>query len=230
MSPSTSRCSRWREPKPALLRFAGRCRVRVTAVPFLVGAALIGAALIVAGPRVGQVYAGNLMGSAADAIAAILVVSRFAVPQMHWAPLGLTLLATALLIKPSVARQRAARLGLAIVTMILLIGLAVVLNLVWPLIPDYDEHKYASRLQQLAAQGNAKLVAADADPHGHVALYASKLFHDLPFLAISEPPPPMYSLVINGDPGGSIPWGRYSFNCRRCSRLNPGRWPGAAGA
>jgi hypothetical protein len=37
-----------------------------------------------------------------------------------------------------------------------------------------------------------------------VELYESDLFHDLPFLALGARPPPMYSLLVNGDPAGSI--------------------------
>ncbi|MCH7703218.1 MAG: hypothetical protein IID37_16185 [Planctomycetes bacterium] len=171
------------------------------AVPFFLGAAFIGLTLMVAGQHAGRVYAANLMGSALGAIGAILVVSRFALPQMHWPPVGLAIVSAALLASMPRVRSPVALVTGVVVT---LAGLAVGVHIAWPLVPNYDQHKYAARLQQLVIQGSAERVATEADPHGHVALYASELFHDLPFLALAEAPPPMYSLVINGDPGGSV--------------------------
>lgn len=162
--------------------------------PFLLGGALLGAALTTAGPRAGQVYAANLFGSGSGAAVAVLLVSRFAVEQWLWPSLGLACLAAFLL------RTGRAR----VVGVLLLVGFIVALEWQRPLRPAYEEFKYAARLQQLVSQGAAQRVAWRCDPHGYVELYESDLFHDLPFLALTQPPPPMYSLAINGDPAGSL--------------------------
>jgi spermidine synthase len=163
--------------------------------PFLCGATFLGAALTTAGPRVGRVYAANLFGSGSGAAVAVLLVSRFALEQWLWPSLGLTCLAALLLLRAGRDRPAAA---------LLLIGLILTIEWRWPLRPAYEEFKHAARLQQLVTQGAARRVAWRADPHGYVELYESHLFHDLPFLALTQPPPPMYSLVVNGDPAGSV--------------------------
>lgn len=162
--------------------------------PFLLGAALLGAALMTAGRHVGRVYAANLFGSAVGTAAAVLLVSRFFLEDALWPSLIATCIATLLL----------ASRGRSLAAAPLLLVLAIAAGYGWPLVPSYDEHKYAARLQHLVAQDSARRVDLRADPHGYVELYESDLFHDLPFLALSKAPPPMYGLVVNGDPAGSV--------------------------
>ncbi len=167
-----------------------------TLVPFLLGAAVVGAALMSAGPTVGRLYAANLFGSAVGAVLAVWFISRLVIEFSLWPALLLALVAAVLL----VCRSKRGAAG----TVVILAVLALIAEWRWPLRPAYEEYKYGARLTQLASQGSARLVARRADPHGYVELYESRLFHDLPFLALSRPPPPMYSLALNGDPAGSI--------------------------
>ncbi len=173
-------------------------------VPFLLGALMLATALMTAGPRVGRVYAANLFGSGIGAAGAALLVSRFALEHTLWPSFVLTLLAAALLLFRRANRDRASPRVVRGFVVLALAGLGAAAEVHWPLVPHYDEHKYAARLQQLAAQGSARRVAMRSDPQGYVELYESDLFHDLPFLALSTRPPSMYSLVINGDPAGSV--------------------------
>ena len=163
-------------------------------VPFLVGATFLGAALMTAGRQVGGVYAANLFGSGVGAAGAALLVSRFSIEHAVWPSLALVLLAMLLLSRRPV--------GVAATLVLALLALSA--EWFWPQRLAYDEHKYAARLQLLASQGSVRRVDARADPHGYVELYESKLFHNLPFLSVSEAPPPMYSLLINGDPAASV--------------------------
>lgn len=171
-------------------------------LPFVIGAAHIGTALMTAGERVGRVYAVNLVGSAIGAVAALFVVSR--------APIEYALLPSfvaaliAVLVLPAQQRAPPARRWLKIGFSTLAAGGAGLLEWRAPLRPDYDQHKYAAYVRQLAAQGSARRVDLAFDPHGYVELYESELFHDLPFVPIGEAPPPMYSLLINGDAAGSV--------------------------
>lgn len=169
----------------------------VVLVPFLVGALFLGAALLTAGERVGRVYAGNLFGSGAGALLAALLGAACGAEQGYWPALALVgggALAAAL-------HRRVPR---HIWPVLVLAAVALIAEIVWPLVPRYDEYKYAAHLQRLVAQGSARRVDRRADPHGYVEIYESSLFHDLPFLALRAAPPPMYSLVVNGDPAGSV--------------------------
>ncbi len=165
-------------------------------VPFLLGGAFLGATLMTAGPRVGRVYAANLLGSGAGAVGAVLLLSRGPLEHTFWPSIAAAALAAALV--PGSTPTRRTGLVAAIA------ALSVTLGIMWPLRPAYDEHKYAAHVQRLVEQGSARRVAARDDPHGFVELYESDRFHDLPFLALTRRPPPMYSLVVNGDPAGSV--------------------------
>ncbi len=166
-------------------------------LPFLVGGALLGAALMTAGPNVGRVYAANLFGSGVGAAAAILAAARLMPAQGDWPPVVLTSLAVAALAWPTGRRS-------TLLVTLLIAGAVVAVEIRWPARLAYDQFKYAARLELLAEQRAAQRVAAAADPHGYVELHESDLFHDLPFLALRRSPPPMFSLTINGDPAGSV--------------------------
>lgn len=163
--------------------------------PFLLGAMCIGAVLMTAGTRVGQVYASNLFGSAVGAVGAALVVSRLPIEFGLWPSLVAMLLALLAL---------SSRRLIHVLCVAALAAWVTLAEVAWPLPPDYDEHKYAARVQQLVAQGSARRVARAADPHGCVEVYESELFHDLPFLALTQRPPAMMRVLVNGDPAGSV--------------------------
>lgn len=171
-------------------------------LPFLLGAAALGIAIMTAGPRVGAVYGLNLFGSGLGAVIGGLLVSRVPIEYACWPSAGLALLATATLVGAGSPQRR----GSVIVQGTLLLLACGALTLIegaCPLRAAPDEFKYGAYVKRLASQGSARLVARAADPHGYVEVYASPLFHDLPFLAIGRPPPPMLSIVINGDWAGS---------------------------
>jgi len=172
-------------------------------IPFLTGATFLGAALTTAGPHVGRVYAANLLGSGLGAAVGMLVISRCAPEHALW-PAFLAAGGAALILWRDGLGGGAARTWSVVATCVTLGAAALAADARWPLTARYDEHKYAARLAQLVAQGAARRVAARADPHGYVELYESRLFHELPFLALRRPPPALYSLVVNGDPAGSV--------------------------
>jgi len=176
----------------------------VTMVPFLVGAASLGAALMSAGPRIGQVYAANLAGSAAGALVAMLPAARWPIDYGFWPALSCAAAASLMFCLVRESRERGRRSPTHGGLLAVLVILIAITETRWPLKAAYEEHKYAARLQQLERQGAARRVARQADPHGYVELYESDLFHDLPFLSLATAPPPMYSLVVNGDAAGSV--------------------------
>ncbi len=193
--------------------------------PFLIGGALLGIPMMTAGQWVGRVYAANLVGSAAGALGGVLVLSHYSIEAGLWPSLALTALAVAgigLITTPepfadraargpggrySGAPGRAARPALPCTVLLAAIVIGVTVEWRWPLGPAYDEHKYGAYLARMVAQGSARRLAAAADPYGFVELYESPLFHDLPFVALgpgAPQPPPMLSVVINGDAAGSV--------------------------
>jgi hypothetical protein len=174
------------------------------AIPFLLGATHIGAALMTAERHVGRVYAVNLFGSGAGALLGGLLVSRWPVETGLWPALGLAWLATGVLTAACDTSARRFRpLFRPVLVAALAVG-AVVLEAQRPLVLNPDEFKHLARVRQLQAQGAVRRVACAADPHGYVEIHESDLFHDLPFLAIAERPPPMFSILINGDRAGSV--------------------------
>ena len=174
------------------------------AIPFLLGATHIGAALMTAGRRVGRVYAVNLFGSGAGALIGGLLVSRWPVEAGLWPALALAWVGTGVLTAArEISAPRFGRLVRTVLVTALVVG-AVVLEARRPLALNPDEFKHLARVRQLQAQGAVRCVARAADPHGYVEIYESDLFHDLPFLHISESPPPMFSILINGDTAGSV--------------------------
>jgi hypothetical protein len=166
--------------------------------PFLFGAAHVGAAMIGAGDRVGTVYGSNLFGSAIGAIGGVIGASILMPAGAAALPVIAMVCAAILAAPATLGVRRAAVVGTCF------IAATAAIELAWPLHPTPDEFKSMSRVRELAGQGDADLLAAAADPHGYVEVYASDLFHDLPFLAISTTPPPMASVLINGDSAGSI--------------------------
>jgi len=172
-------------------------------LPFLFGAAFIGAALLLAAGCVGPVYAANLVGSAAGGVGAALLLARCD-PRYGFAAPLVFVLASLVLLAPASRRALPPRKR-RVVPLLVLVGLTTTAMAVgWPVDLNYDEYKYAALLQRLAAQGSARRVAAASDPHGYVELYESNLFHDLPFAPLTTAPPPMYRLIVNGDPAGSV--------------------------
>jgi len=176
----------------------------VTMVPFLVGAGALGAALMSAGPRTGRVYAANLAGSAVGALVAMLPAARWPIECGFWPALFFAAAASLMFNRTREPPERGRRSPAYMVLLGVLVILVGITEWRWPLKPAYEEHKYAARVQQLERQGAARRVARRADPHGYVELYESNLFHDLPFLSLATAPPPMYSLVVNGDAAGSV--------------------------
>lgn len=194
--------------------------------PFLCGAALLGVSLMTAGRAVGRVYAANLLGSAAGAAGGVLVLSRYPIEAGLWPSLalaaGAALCAGAADVgagRPGRDRSHAAapaneaapsgtlrrRQRWARVGAVLALGASgAVIEGARPLHPAYDEHKYGAYLRRLTGQGSARRVDAAFDPHGAVELYESELFHDLLFAAPGVPPPPLLSVVIDGDAAGSV--------------------------
>jgi spermidine synthase len=173
----------------------------VLAVPFLLGASVIGLALMAASRRLALVYGANLVGSGAGALLAPLALT---VAPPEWAPpLWGTLALGALVRVPSQgalagSHPRAPALAAAAV----LAGAAFLITL--PPRVRVDPFKYAAHVERLVEQGGARRIARSFSARGLVEAYAGDAFHDIPFLSVGEAPPPMHALLIDGHSAGSV--------------------------
>jgi len=165
------------------------------AIPFTLGGAVVGLALMQARQRVASVYAANLAGSGIGALAAPALMA--VVMPMH---LPIVTAAVTVLGAATVPRTRPAIRALAVAGAIV-IGAPALLG------PDrvqMDEFKYGSYVQRLVEQDDAELVADDHSAQGLVRVYRGDAFHDLPFLSVTGSPPAMMSITVDGHAAGSL--------------------------
>ncbi|MBR9977437.1 MAG: hypothetical protein KFH87_05060 [Bacteroidetes bacterium] len=164
--------------------------------PFLLGAAGIGLALMMAGEGVPAMYASNLAGSALGA-ALVNLLLWWLHPSVLAGVTGAVALLAALFapgFRPSVRSSFIAAAGL-----LLIAGYAFV-----PTDIRSDPWKYQSFIDQLVEQGEAELVAERRGPSALIDVYYSPSFHDMAFLTGSEAPPPMHSILMDGHPAASV--------------------------
>ncbi len=165
-------------------------------VPFLFGAAAIGAALMVAGERIALVYGSNLIGSAVGAVAAPLAMT---VVEPAWLPVVMAGPAAAaawtLPVRPRLLRAAAPACAATVV--------ALALAAVPPGVRT-DPYKYGAYLERLERQGAATRVARLLGPRSVVDAYRSDVVHDLPFLGVGLAPPPVSPLLVDGHRAGSV--------------------------
>ncbi|MCH8152955.1 MAG: hypothetical protein IH830_11360 [Planctomycetes bacterium] len=168
----------------------------VLTIPFFLGAAAIGLSLMLAGERVGTVYGANLIGSAAGALLAPVLMS---IVPAAWLPLamgGLALLGAAG-VRPASATKRM----VAITTCA-----ALVVGCVW-LDPPHvrvDPYKDQAYMQRLMDQGSVQRIGRAIGPRAVVEAYRGDVLHDLPFLGVGALPPPMSVILADGHKVGSV--------------------------
>jgi spermidine synthase len=158
---------------------------------------VIGLALMHARQRLPLVYAANLLGSGIGALAAPLAMAL-------WPPVHLPTAAAVVTLLGASAVPRSARCIPAWPVCVTATG---VLGLVWWMGPDrlsMDDFKYGSYVQQLVAQGDARIAAEDHSAQGLVQVYRGDVFHDLPFVSVAETPPPMLTVTVDGHQVGSL--------------------------
>ncbi len=168
----------------------------VLAVPFLVGAAALGLALMVAEGRIAAVYGSNLIGSAAGGLGAVVAMTVIA-PE--WLPL--TMGVPALIGAAAVAPARRAVGWGAGAGCIAAVGLWLSLD---PPRVRVDPYKYGAYVERLLAQGSAQRVARVYGPRAVVEAYRGDALHDLPFLSGALAPPPISVIVVDGHLAGSV--------------------------
>ncbi|MHC4416722.1 MAG: spermidine synthase family protein [Planctomycetota bacterium] len=165
-------------------------------VPFFLGAAVVGLALMLAPRRAGTVYGANLIGSAAGALLAPLVMSIVPPAWLSLAMGGVAFVGAA-----------GARPGPRWIRWGGLAACAVaVAATVWldPPRVRIDPYKYQASLEHLAAQGSVERVARTFGPRAVVEAYRGEVLHDIPFLSVGLTPPAISVLTADGHLVGSV--------------------------
>lgn len=165
-------------------------------VPFFLGAAALGLALMVCGGRVAVVYAGNLLGSAAGALAAPLLMT---VVSPAWLPLVMG--CGAALAAAGVAAGSPARRSAAIAACAAAVGLFLWLD---PPHVRLDAFKRGAQIQRLAAQDAVERVGRVLGPRSVLEAYRGRVLHDIPFLGVGQDPPAISVLLADGHWVGSV--------------------------
>jgi spermidine synthase len=162
----------------------------VLTVPFFLGAAAVGLALMLAPGRTGAVYGANLLGSAAGALLAPVAMSGLP-PELLPVIMGL------------VAFVGAAGLRLR---WALLAWLVVVGGWLWIDRPHVrvDPFKYMAGIDRLLDQGSVYRNGLRYGPRATVGAYSGEALHDLPFLSVGRVPPPISVLLADGHLAGSV--------------------------
>ncbi len=165
-------------------------------VPFLLGAMAIGLWLMTAGQHVGRMYAANLAGSGAGAVAATGLMALM--PPAWLAALfgGVALLA-------ALAQGRSSRPLRAVA-----VAASAAVMAIWcwinPPAIRPDPYKYAAHLQRLVDQGWAVRLERSYGARSMLELYRSDTFHDLPLLPLGRRPPAVDMLVVDGHAAGPV--------------------------
>ncbi len=182
---------------PALVwRYAWRWALfwALLAVPFLLGAAAIGAALLAAGRRTALVYGANMLGAAAGAMAAPALM--VAVPPA-WLPVafgGVAWLGAGLLVRGA---HRLAALGACAGIVALWVAIDA------PHI-RMDPFKRGAFLAARAEEGRVTLAGRLIGPRAVVEAYAGEILHDAAFLSPERMPPPVSVILADGHTAGAV--------------------------
>lgn len=165
-------------------------------VLFILGAAALGLALMLARQGVARVYAANLFGSA---VGSVLITAAMSFVAPEWLALlaGGLLGVGALGLRPWSATARAA-------AMVTCAAAMTAYLLADPPHIRLDPYKYGAYAQRLVDQGSAKRLATAYSSRAVVEAYGGEMFHDLPFLSGSAPPPRMTVLLSDGHWIGSV--------------------------
>jgi len=162
----------------------------VVTVPFFLGAAAVGLALMLAPQRTGTVYGANLIGSAVGALGAPVAMAGL---PPEWLPvtMGFVALVGAAVLRP----------GWLLLAWFLVVG-----GWLWLDRPHVriDPYKYQAYIARMIDQGSVHRNGLRYGPRATVGAYSGEVLHDFPFLSVDRTPPPISVLVADGHLAGSV--------------------------
>ena len=181
-------------------------------VPFLLGATVIGLALMHFGGRIHVVYGSNLLGSGIGGLGALLLMFILSVEEILLiasitglaAAAGWT--ATAFAEHPPTAAGaphthlpgRVRVRSLAIAVAVAAATLAT-LALTWPMTLQIDSHKPLAIALLLEEQGDAEHLLTASGPRARLDVFESPLFHNTLFAGFTALLPPPSQLTVYAD-------------------------------
>ena len=160
-------------------------------VPFLLGATVIGLALMHFGGRVHGIYGANLLGSGTGGALMLCLMSVLPETALLGVDSALILVAAAAWTlgaqtdvgRPS-ARRSAPGRRIAVVCTAVVVAL---LTAVWPPTVRIDPYKSLAVVRRYEAQSDAERLLTKHGPRGRLDVYASPLFHDTLFAGFTAP-------------------------------------------
>ena len=180
-------------------------------VPFLLGATVIGLALVHFRERVHGIYGANLLGSGTGGVLMLLLMSVLPETKLLFVTSGLILIAAAVW-GVSVQtgsdechpawRSKPWRWVAVVCTAMILALLATV----WPPALRIDPYKSLAVVKRYEGQSDAEHLLTKYSPRGRLDVYASPLFHDTlfaGFTAVSAPPAQL-RLLVDGNTAGTV--------------------------
>ena len=175
-------------------------------VPFLLGATVIGLALVHYRGRAHGIYAANLLGSGTGGVLMLLLMLVLPEATLLSVISGLILIAAAAWVIseefPSPARGRPWRW----VTLVFAAGILALLATVWPAALRIDPYKALAVVRRYEDQSDAEHRRTEHSPRGRLDVYASPLFHDTLFAGFTAPsaPPAQLRLLVDGNIAGTV--------------------------
>jgi len=175
-------------------------------VPFLLGATVIGLALVHFRGRVHGIYGANLLGSGTGGVLMLLLMFALPETKLLFVTSGLIVIAAAVWTIsdecPSPGRSSPWRWIAVVCTAMILVLLATV----WPPALRIDPYKSLAVVQRYESQSDAERLLTKYSPRGRLDVYGSQLFHDTLFAGFTalSPPPAQLRLLADGNTAGTV--------------------------
>ncbi len=179
-------------------------------IPFLLGALVIGAALMHFSSDVHLVYGANLGGSGAGGVCMIILMYLLPATHLLYAVSVMGLLSGLCWItwacRGTDCRLSAGRAAVILCLALLAAGIMGFFEGNNDLQLRIDEYKTLARLRRWADRGQATRRFSRHSPYGRIDVFDSPRFHDTLFAGFTAPsPPPAQSkLLLNGSSAGTI--------------------------
>jgi len=174
-------------------------------VPFLLGATVIGLALMRFDDRIHTVYGANLVGSGVGGLGALLLM--FVLPVE-----GVLLVASAAGLGAAAGcactafTEKTTRLRVLAIAIAVGAAALAAVSLTWPMPLRIDSHKPLATAMRLEKQGDADRLLTVNGPRARLDVYDSPLFHNTLFAGLTalSPPPPQLVVFADGWDVGTV--------------------------
>jgi len=180
-------------------------------VPFLLGATVVGLALMHFRGRVHGIYGANLLGSGTGGVLMLLLMVVLPETRLLCVTSGLILIAAAVWVvsaetssdKCAPSRRDRSWRWIAVVCTAMILAL---LATVWPPTLRIDPYKSLAVVRRYEAQSDAEHLLTGYSPRGRLDVYASPLFHDTLFAGFTalSPAPAQLRLLVDGNAAGTV--------------------------